>query len=139
MTVWENIVFPLQSKKIKKEVWEKDAEKLIQKLNLQSLTQRKSSVLSGGEQQRVALARALLIKPRFILLDEPLSQLDEKLKSSARGLIQELNQEFKIPFILVTHDPRDAQTLASDILVLENGKCKMQGATHEILKKLALI
>lgn len=122
LTAWENIIFPAEARGLPKEKWKATADKLIQKLQLSSTLGKKATVLSGGESQRVALARALLLKPKIVLLDEPFSSLDESLKEQARLLVKELNEEFKIPFILVSHDQRDIKQLAEKVLVLSHGK-----------------
>lgn len=134
MTAWENIAFAPEAKNLLPEIWSANAEKLIKRLNLERVRKQKASVLSGGEQQRVALARALVTKPRLVLLDEPLSALDEKIRDEARLLIGELSEEYKVPFLLVTHDLRDVRALSRSVLILSQGKALASGNTQDILK-----
>lgn len=134
LTAWENIAFAAQAKKLEQGIWADNAEKLIARLNLSRIKNQKALVLSGGEQQRVALARALITKPRLVLLDEPLSALDEKIRDEARGLIAELSREFKVPFLFVTHDLRDVRILARSVLVLASGRVLASGPVDKILK-----
>ena len=134
MTAWENIVFAPQSKNLPQDMWSENAEKLVNRLNLARVRNQKAAVLSGGEQQRVALARALVTKPRLLLLDEPFSALDEKIRDEARLMIADLSDEFKVPFLLVTHDLRDVRILSQSVLILQNGKCLASGPTEMILK-----
>ncbi len=138
MTVRENILFPAKAQGISPKIWDGPYENLVERLELNKSAEKKCAVLSGGEAQRVSLARALLLKPKLMLLDEPFSSLDEINKGEARELIKELNIEFKIPFVLVTHDTRDVRALSECMLVLENGKSVAQGQTEAVLKSLAL-
>lgn len=138
MTAGENILFPAQARKIKFDQIKEHFNKLCERLKLNEFLDKNAALLSGGEQQRVAIARALLLKPKLILFDEPFSQLDTKNKIQARVLIKELNQEFKIPFILVTHDKEDVMELADQILVLSHGKAVSHGLAGEILQSLGI-
>ena len=121
-TVFENIAFPLQIKgEAKKSISEKviDAAK---KVGLEEYLQRKPSELSGGQKQRVAVARAIVKKPKIFLMDEPLSNLDAKLRASTRQEIRKLYSEFDSTFIYVTHDQVEAMSLGDRIAILNNGK-----------------
>lgn len=122
MTVMDNIAFPLKQQNVPKEerIWRsEEAAKLVK---LEHLLDRKPSQLSGGQQQRVALARAIVKKPRVLLLDEPLSNLDARLKIEMREEISRLQKELGITTILVTHDQEEAMTMADRIAVMKEGR-----------------
>jgi ABC-type Fe3+/spermidine/putrescine transport system ATPase subunit len=133
MTIFENLEFAAEAKNIPKEVSSPHIENLLTRLDIENIRNQKARTLSGGEQQRVALARALVTKPRIVLLDEPLSALDEVRKEGARNLIRELAAEFKVPFILVTHDLRDVRNLSQNLIFLQKGRVLGFGKTHELL------
>jgi ABC-type Fe3+/spermidine/putrescine transport system ATPase subunit len=133
MSAWENLVFPAQAKNLPEMIWREHAENLAKKLSLERILKSPGSVLSGGEQQRVALARALVTKPRLVLMDEPLSALDEKIRDEARNLMAQLSLEYRVPFVIVTHDMRDVRALSQSLLVLSEGRCLGYGLTSEIL------
>ncbi|MDZ4676048.1 MAG: ATP-binding cassette domain-containing protein [Oligoflexia bacterium] len=133
MTAWENIAFAAEAKKLPVDIWVDHAEKLLKHLSLERVKNSYARVLSGGEQQRVALARALVTKPRMVLLDEPLSALDENNRDEARSLIAQLSEEYRVPFIFVTHDIRDVRAVSKNLLVLSEGRCVGQNTTNEIL------
>ena len=97
-------------------------EKLMCLLKIEHLAERNITQLSGGEKQRVALARALMAKPRILLLDEPLSSLDQETRLELQSELRSMQELWKIPFILVTHDPEEAQTMGTQILLLGNGR-----------------
>ncbi len=121
MTVAENIMFPLINRKVnKKEAYDRAFEmaKLVQ---IEQLMDRKPKALSGGQQQRVAIARALVKKPSVLLLDEPLSNLDAKLRIETREEIRRIQQEVKITTIFVTHDQEEAMSISDRIAVLDKG------------------
>ncbi len=133
LSTWENIIFPAQAKNLLPPIYEENAFNLLSRLGLEKIKNQKASTLSGGESQRVALARALVTRPRMVLLDEPLSALDEKLRNDAREIILELSQQYRVPFIFVTHDIRDVRTLSQSLLVLSMGKSIGGGLTQELL------
>jgi molybdate transport system ATP-binding protein len=108
-------------------------ERVLQVLDIQPLIDRGISDLSGGEKQRVALARALLSSPRLLLLDEPLSSLDEKLKQRIIPYLARVRDEFQVPMLYVTHDAREVLALADEVLCLDRGKITAQGAPAQIL------
>jgi molybdate transport system ATP-binding protein len=97
-------------------------ERLMNLLKIEHLAERDITQLSGGEKQRVALARALMAKPRILLLDEPLSALDQDTRLELQAELRSMQALWKIPFILVTHDPEEAQTMGTQVLFLEKGK-----------------
>jgi sulfate transport system ATP-binding protein/putative spermidine/putrescine transport system ATP-binding protein len=135
MTTFENLKFAAQAKNLPPEVWIPHVEKLLSRLDIERIRDQKAKTLSGGEQQRVALARALVTKPRLVLLDEPLSSLDEVRKEEARNLIRDLSNEFRVPFVLVTHDLRDVRILSQNLIFLQNGKILGFGKTEDLLNK----
>ena len=97
-------------------------EKLMSLLRIEHLAERNITQLSGVEKQRVALARALMAKPQILLLDEPLSSLDQETRLELQSELRSMQALWKIPFILVTHDPEEAQTMGTQVLFLEKGK-----------------
>lgn len=122
LTARGNIKFAAEARSISKSQTESLIEELISELHMEAFIDRKVGLCSGGEKQRVALARALIGKPRVLLLDEPFSALDEDLREDARILLKNLIERFKIPTILVTHDPRDVNILANKVSQIRNGK-----------------
>jgi len=132
MTVLENICFPLEIKKIPKAIRIEEAKKMAELVHVDELLNRRPSELSGGQQQRVAIARALVTKPKLLLLDEPLSNLDARLRLEMREEIRRIQQETKITTIFVTHDQEEAMSI-SDHIVLMNKGLKQQYATPQEL------
>ncbi len=132
MTVYDNIAFPLKLKKLPKEEIRKRIEKVAKMLHIDELFSRKPNQISGGQQQRVALARALVKEPNILLLDEPLSNLDAKLRVATRGEIKRLQRELGITAILVTHDQVEAMTMAERIAVIHRGKLQQYSTPHDL-------
>ena len=123
MTVLENIMFPLTvgKNKISKEEAQKIAEEYMQLTNIEELAGKKPGTLSGGQQQRVAITRALVQKPEVLLLDEPLSNLDARLRLKIREEIRRLVKEVGITTIFVTHDQEEALSISDKIILLNQG------------------
>ena len=121
MTVLENIAFPLEIKKVKKAEREAKAIEMAKLVHVDMLLNRKPKELSGGQQQRVAIARALIINPRVLLLDEPLSNLDARLRIEMREEIRRIQQETKITTIFVTHDQEEAMSISDKIVLMKDG------------------
>ena len=121
MTVEENIMFPLINRKVKKPEARERAYEMAKLVQLDGLMKRKPKALSGGQQQRVAIARALVKKPEVLLLDEPLSNLDAKLRIETREEIRRIQQEVKITTIFVTHDQEEAMSISDRIAVMKSG------------------
>jgi len=122
MTVYENISFPMKLKKTPKAEMQKRAQKVADMMGIGHLMDRKPGQLSGGQQQRVALGRALGKQPDLLLFDEPLSNLDARLRLSMRGEIKRLQIELDITAIYVTHDQVEAMTMADRVAVIKDGK-----------------
>ena len=122
LSVRQNIEFATEARKMEKEGARKKTQGLIDRLALNSCADRPAHLLSGGEKQRTALARALVTKPRFLLLDEPFSALDEELRTDARRLVKEVLNEEKIPALLITHDERDLRGLADHVQKIRDGQ-----------------
>ncbi len=121
MTVLENIMFPLINRKVPKQEARDRAEKMAAVVHLEGLLNRKPKALSGGQQQRVAIARALVKRPKVLLLDEPLSNLDAKLRVETREEIRRIQQEVQITTIFVTHDQEEAMSISDRIAVMDRG------------------
>lgn len=132
MTVFQNVAYPLKIKKVKREELKTTASRAISQVRLTGLEERYPHQLSGGQQQRVALARALVMKPRVLLLDEPLSNLDAKLREEMRVEIRELQREIKVTVIYVTHDQVEALTMSNRIVVMEKGEIQQIGTPQEL-------
>lgn len=135
MTVEQNLLYGLKLKKGEKRTKEQNVE-LVQKtaenLNLQQLLNRYPSELSGGQQQRVALGRTLILEPYILLMDEPLSSLDAKLRLKVREELKEIQQRLKITTIYVTHDQEEALSLSDRIAVLRHGSLLQYGTPEQI-------
>lgn len=132
MTVFENVAFGLQVRKRPKIEIQERVRDVLNLVRLNGFEMRKMSQLSGGQQQRVALARALVIRPDVLLLDEPLSNLDARLRDEMRSEILQLQRSLGITTIYVTHDQGEALTMSSRIAVFNQGICQQVGTPSEI-------
>ena len=137
MTIGENIKFPLESRGYKKNEIEQKLKWASQLLKISDLLDRKPVETSGGQRQRTALARALVRDPAAFLMDEPLSNLDAKLRHSAREEIRQFQNQVKITTIYVTHDQVEAMGLGDRIVIMEDGIIKQMGTPKEIYDKPA--
>lgn len=132
MTVRENIAFGLKMRKIDKATIEKKVQEAAEILDLGEYLDRKPKQLSGGQRQRVALGRAIVRNPKVFLMDEPLSNLDAKLRVQMRSEIKKLHEKLQTTFIYVTHDQTEALTMGDRIVVLDKGKIQQAGRPEEI-------
>ena len=121
MSVYENIAFPLKMRKLKKDEIDKKVKEAAKILDLEALLDRKPKQLSGGQRQRVALGRAIVRSPKVFLMDEPLSNLDAKLRVQMRAEIKKLHKKLDTTFIYVTHDQTEALTMGDRIAVIDKG------------------
>ncbi|MCY8233879.1 ABC transporter ATP-binding protein [Priestia endophytica] len=131
LNAYENIVYGLKNKRGL--VTEEELKEYINFLELKPHLNKKISELSGGQKQRVALARTLVMKPKLLLLDEPLSALDGVIKESIKERIKSIAKEFQLTTIIVTHDPEEALTLSDKILIINQGNISQFGTPHEII------
>jgi multiple sugar transport system ATP-binding protein len=131
-TVWDNIAFPLKTQRVPKTEIATKVEWAAQLLGIEHLLDRRPRQLSGGERQRVALARALVREPTAFLLDEPLSNLDAKLRAAARNEIKQFQQRVGTTTIYVTHDQVEAMGMGDRIAVIDHGKVRQVGTPTEI-------
>ena len=133
MTVRDNIAFGLKIKKLKKDVIERKVTEIARKVDLSDEQLQKAvSQLSGGQQQRVAIARALVTEPAIICMDEPLSNLDAKLRVQLRNELKKMQKDFGITTIYVTHDQEEALTLSDRIAVFNKGYIEQIGTPNEV-------
>lgn len=132
MTIFDNVAFGLKMRKLSKEEIRKRVNEALEMVHLEDFGERYPRQLSGGQQQRVALARAIVVKPRLLLLDEPLSNLDAKLRISMRNQIRELQQKLGLTAIFVTHDQEEALVLSDRIVVLKQGSIRQIGKPQEV-------
>ena len=137
MTVYENIRFPLKVRGIPDAEHHDRVMRAAETVELTEFLQRKPAALSGGQRQRVALARAIVRKPKVFLMDEPLSNLDAKLRVSTRAQIKNLHHELKTTTIYVTHDQIEAMTLADRVVVMSRGEVQQVGTPLEIYDRPA--
>ena len=132
MTVYENIAFPLKMRNLKKDEIDKKVKEAAEILDLTEYLNRKPKQLSGGQRQRVALGRAIVRNPKVFLMDEPLSNLDAKLRVQMRSEIKKLHEKLQTTFIYVTHDQTEALTMGDRIVVLDKGIIQQAGKPEEI-------
>lgn len=135
LSVGENIAFGLQMEKISKQEINNRVKEVLEMVQLTSYENRKPAQLSGGQQQRVALARALAKKPKVLLLDEPLSALDLKLRRGMQVELKRLQRETGITFVFVTHDQEEAMSMGDRIAVFKDGKIIQLGTPVEVYRK----
>ncbi|MBS3740185.1 ABC transporter ATP-binding protein [Candidatus Bipolaricaulota bacterium] len=135
MTVFENVAYGLRVKKRPKSEIQDRANELLRMVGLGDLGERYPKQLSGGQQQRVALARSLVVEPGVLLLDEPLSDLDAKLRVEMRKEIRKLQLELKTTMIYVTHDQEEAMAISDYLAVMNEGKIKQVGNPAEIYRR----
>lgn len=137
MTVRQNIMFPLENAKVPKAEALKTAQEMADLVQIGHLMDRKPGELSGGQQQRVAIARAIAKKPRVLLLDEPLSNLDARLRLETREEIRRIQQETGITTIFVTHDQEEAMSITDTIVLMKDGVLQQKEAPQEMCRKPA--
>ena len=131
LNAYDNIVYGLRNKP---DISTKeDVDEFIHLLGLEEHLYKKIDQLSGGQKQRVALARTMVMKPKILLLDEPLSALDGVIKESIKAKIKEIAREFNLTTIIVTHDPEEALTLSDRVLIINEGKISQYGKPDEII------
>lgn len=135
MTVHQNIAFGLKMRKMPKRMIEERVSEILALLGLSEWEAHYPSQLSGGQQQRVALGRAIAIKPKILLLDEPLSALDAKIRFRLRTVIKKLQEELGITMIYVTHDQEEALALADRVVIMRDGEIRQIGNPWEIYKQ----
>lgn len=135
LTVGENIAYPLRIRGAPKEDQKKRVDELLSMIHLGGYADRPVTKLSGGQRQRVAIARALAISPKLFLLDEPLSALDAKLREAMQVELRQLQQQLGITTIVVTHDQREAMTMADTVVVMKGGEIRQAASPIEIYRR----
>ena len=131
LNVKQNIIYGLRNKKNIATV--EEVNELIRLLGLEEHLEKKIEQLSGGQKQRVAIARTMVMKPKILLLDEPLSALDGVIKESIKAKIKEIAREYQLTTIIVTHDPEEALSLSDKVMVLDKGNILQYAAPSEII------
>lgn len=137
MSIQENVEFGLRAKKISKEERAAKATEAIEQVKLGHLSDRLPHQLSGGQRQRIALARALVLRPKLLLLDEPLGALDKQLREEMQVELKTIQRESKITFIFVTHDQEEAMRMSDRIAVFSAGKIEQVGTPEEVYERPA--
>jgi len=135
MTVTENVAFGLEQRKLPKSKVATRVREALESVHMEAYVDRKPSQLSGGQQQRIALARALVVRPRCLLLDEPLSNLDAKLRLEMRLEIRRVCKAFNLTAIYVTHDQKEALSIADRVAVLKDGEVLQVGTPQEVYRR----
>jgi iron(III) transport system ATP-binding protein len=135
MTVAENVAFGLEERKVPKAEIDKRVEEALASVKMDAYGSRRIHQLSGGQQQRVALARSLVIRPRCLLLDEPLSNLDARLRLEMRTEIRRICKDFGLTAIYVTHDQKEALSIADRMAILEGGHIRQAGPPAEVYRR----
>jgi len=135
MTVFENVAFPLQELRVPRREIRERVLTILDTVGLGGLAERHAPMLSGGQQQRVALARALVSNPEVLLLDEPLSNLDARLREDMRFELRDMQARLGITSIFVTHDQAEAMTLSDHIIVMNRGQLEQEGSPREVYER----
>ena len=137
LTVFENVAYPMRARGVRGRELTERVLKALELVNLQGFQERPGPLLSGGQQQRVALARALVYEPEILLLDEPFSSLDAKLRSQMRVELQQLQRRVGITVLFVTHDQVEALSISDRIAVMDSGQVMQMGSPRELYEKPA--
>lgn len=137
LTVFQNMAFSLRMRRVRKSLIREQVEEAAEILGLENLLERKPGELSGGQRQRVAMGRAIVRHPKVFLMDEPLSNLDAKLRVEMREEISRLYRKLKTTFIYVTHDQIEAMILGTRVVVMDHGDIRQSGAPQELYEKPA--
>ncbi|GGA33101.1 ABC transporter ATP-binding protein [Paenibacillus physcomitrellae] len=132
LNVYENVAFGLRIKKMKNDVISEKVSEALRLVNLEGYEKRQITEMSGGQRQRVAIARAIVNEPEVLLLDEPLSALDLKLRTEMQYVLRELQQRLGITFIFVTHDQEEALAMSDEIFVMNQGVIQQSGTPNDI-------
>lgn len=132
MTIYENLAFGLKLRKIPKKQYDKDIKDMLALVSMSGTEKKYPGQLSGGQQQRIAIARSLLLKPSLLLLDEPFSALDAKIRQQMREELKKIQSDLGITVIFVTHDQEEAMALSHRIVVMNKGKFDQVGTPEEI-------
>jgi iron(III) transport system ATP-binding protein len=135
MTVAENVAFGLEQRRVPAQEMKRRVDEALASVHMQEHASRSPNQLSGGQQQRVALARALVIRPRCLLLDEPLSNLDAKLRLEMRSEIRRVCREFRLTTVYVTHDQKEALSIADRMAILDRGRILQVGTPREVYRR----
>ncbi|MFA0776364.1 MAG: hypothetical protein PVTTEEND_000078, partial [Candidatus Fervidibacter sp.] len=137
MTVWDNVAYGLRLRKLPRDETERRVREALKLVRLEGFERRYPSQLSGGQQQRVALARAIAVHPDVLLLDEPLSNLDAKLRAEMRGELKALQRQLGVTAIYVTHDQKEALAMADRMAVMKDGMILQVGTPTELYRRPA--
>jgi iron(III) transport system ATP-binding protein len=137
MNVWKNVAFGLTTRKLPKDDIARRVDKMLATVRIEQFRDRMPERLSGGQQQRVALARAIVIEPDVLLMDEPLSNLDAKLRVEMRNAIKEIQKSVNITTVYVTHDQEEAMAVSDRIAIMNNGVIQHIASPREIYKRPA--
>ena len=132
LTVYDNIAFPLKAAKVAKSDVEERVSSVAQMLRIEHILDRKPSLLSGGEMQRVAIGRSMIRRPTVFLMDEPMSNLDAKLRVEMRSELKRLQQQLGTTAIYVTHDQVEAMSMADRIAIMDHGRLKQIGTPEAV-------
>ncbi|MEM3565076.1 MAG: ABC transporter ATP-binding protein [Candidatus Jordarchaeaceae archaeon] len=135
MNVADNVAYGLFSRRVKRETVIERVKEVLENLDLYHLRYRKPETLSGGEKQRVALARALVVQPKVLLFDEPLSNLDLNVRKSVRSEILRVQKDYKLTSIYVTHDQYEARSMADRVAIIHKGKIEQVGKPEDVFYK----
>ena len=132
MTIYENMAFGMQIRKCPKEQIKKEIQKMLELVRMDGSEKKYPSQLSGGQQQRIAIARALVLKPSLLLLDEPFSALDAKIRGQMREELKRIQREAGLTVMFVTHDQEEAMAISDRIAVMRQGHMEQVGKPEEI-------
>ena len=135
MSVFQNVAFGLKCQKVPSKQIKVQVEEVLKMVKLEAYVDRKPSQLSGGQQQRIAIARAAVNRPRVLLLDEPLSSLDYRLRKNMQIELKQLQRRLGITFIFVTHDQEEALSMSDRIVVLHEGNIEQMGTPREVYEE----